>query len=418
MSASARYASSTALSAWLVLPDGDSVVVLGVVQERSWAGVRSAAVALRLDLPPPGARSRNSLSRGGEGWVRPTLKDGTNSVRVVVDEAGAVVATHDYDAFGNILAESTPVGAGGQPWPFEHRAFGELFDRDLGMVFLRARWMDPSDGRFVSRDPFPGFPTQIRSLHRYFYAYSNPLNVSDPSGEFGVIEGLAVIGIGAIAGVLFSATPALGGSSPTKGASLEVRAIRIAAPNATWDDARAGDAMSLAAKIWGGAPDPRVRITWPAGIEAFHDNPKIKNVTTVPWDQLPTKALRDRYNGSATLADLIQLFRGSGQPFVVFVEELYDAGLGLLSCGEGNVGGLGAVVAGAGIVPDPKTGQQACRFPDGNYVAHEFGHNFTLGHEPRGNVMNSASNGTDLTDTQKKKAVKHIVDERKWGMPL
>ena len=70
-----------------------------------------------------------------------------------------MVATHDYDAFGNILAETTPVGGGGQPWPFEHRAFGELYDRDLGMTFLRNRWMSTEDGQFVSRDPFGGIDT-------------------------------------------------------------------------------------------------------------------------------------------------------------------------------------------------------------------------------------------------------------------
>ena len=103
-----------------------------------------------------------------------------------------MVATHDYDAFGNILAESTPVGGGGQPWPFEHRAFGELFDRDLGMVFLRARWMDPSDGRFISRDPFGGSSGDPQSLHRYTYAHADPINKIDPSGEFTLIEVLLV----------------------------------------------------------------------------------------------------------------------------------------------------------------------------------------------------------------------------------
>ena len=87
---------------------------------------------------------------------------------------------------GNILAESVPTGGGGQAWPFEHRAFGELYDRDLGMVFLRKRWMDPSDGRFVSRDPFGGRLVEPSSLHRYAYVSSNPTNMIDPSGRIGV----------------------------------------------------------------------------------------------------------------------------------------------------------------------------------------------------------------------------------------
>ena len=145
--------------------------------------VLTIEIELRLELRCTGDRTP-----GGWGCLVPSsLKDGTNSIRVVVDEAGAVVATHDYDAFGNILAESTPTGGGGQPWPFEHRAFGELYDRDLGMVFLRARWMDPGTGTFISRDPFGGRPCDPRTLHRYVFVANDPINLSDPSGEdFGI----------------------------------------------------------------------------------------------------------------------------------------------------------------------------------------------------------------------------------------
>ena len=34
---------------------------------------------------------------------------------------------------------------------------GEQFDPDLGMYYLRARYMDPADGRFWTRDTFEGF---------------------------------------------------------------------------------------------------------------------------------------------------------------------------------------------------------------------------------------------------------------------
>ena len=136
-------------------------------------------IELRLEL-----RCTGNRAPGGWGCLVPSsLKDGTNSVRVVVDEAGAAVASHDYDAFGNLLAESVPIGGGGQPWPFEHRAFGELYDRDLGMTFLRARWMDPADGRLTSRDPFEGDTDSPASLHRYMYAANSPLNMGDPSGR-------------------------------------------------------------------------------------------------------------------------------------------------------------------------------------------------------------------------------------------
>ena len=161
--------------------------------EDSRASHRVLFLYLDIELRDGFRCSRKGDFPGGRGELPSPLKDGTNSVRVVVDEAGAVVATHDYDAFGNILAESVPTGAGGQPWPFEHRAFGELYDRDLGMTFHRARWMDASDGRFVSRDRFGGVGAQPASLHRYSYAASDPLNKTDPSGH--LIPQLVAIGV-------------------------------------------------------------------------------------------------------------------------------------------------------------------------------------------------------------------------------
>jgi RHS repeat-associated protein len=60
---------------------------------------------------------------------------------------------------------------------------GEQWDPNAGFYYLRARWMDPSTGRFVSVDPYEGDPQAPVSLHRYLYAGISPLNYVDPSGE-------------------------------------------------------------------------------------------------------------------------------------------------------------------------------------------------------------------------------------------
>ncbi|MCH7480808.1 MAG: hypothetical protein IIC79_05385 [Chloroflexi bacterium] len=52
-----------------------------------------------------------------------------------------------------------------------------------GLVFLRARFYDPSIGRFLTKDPFPGFPSLPSTLHPYTYAMNNPVNLVDPSGQ-------------------------------------------------------------------------------------------------------------------------------------------------------------------------------------------------------------------------------------------
>jgi RHS repeat-associated protein len=53
---------------------------------------------------------------------------------------------------------------------------GELQAGQTGLVYLRARWYDPAQGRFLQRDSFTGGPTRPQSLNRYAYAENNPVN--------------------------------------------------------------------------------------------------------------------------------------------------------------------------------------------------------------------------------------------------
>jgi len=100
--------------------------------------------------------------------------DRLGSVRALTDAAGSVIATYRADEFG-IPVSST--GTSSQPF----RYTGEPSDAS-GLTYLRARFYDPSIGRFMSRDPFPGFSSSPLSLNRYTYANNNPSTLSDPSG--------------------------------------------------------------------------------------------------------------------------------------------------------------------------------------------------------------------------------------------
>jgi RHS repeat-associated protein len=63
------------------------------------------------------------------------------------------------------------------------RCSGEQYDTDLGLYYLRARYMNPVTGRFVSRDPEDGITTDPKTLHKYLYANGDPVNGSDPTGR-------------------------------------------------------------------------------------------------------------------------------------------------------------------------------------------------------------------------------------------
>lgn len=49
---------------------------------------------------------------------------------------------------------------------------------------MRARYYDPTIGRFISRDPVRGALSNPQSLNPYSYSLNNPVNLSDPSGRY------------------------------------------------------------------------------------------------------------------------------------------------------------------------------------------------------------------------------------------
>jgi len=105
------------------------------------------------------------------------LYDGQGSVWGLADENGAVTDYYLYDAFGLHLREQ---GAGA---PNNIRFTGEQWDADLGHYYLRARYYEPSRGRFWTMDGFEGFNADPVSLHKYLYANANPVMHVDPSGK-------------------------------------------------------------------------------------------------------------------------------------------------------------------------------------------------------------------------------------------
>lgn len=92
--------------------------------------------------------------------------DALGSLRQTLDNAGAPLSALHYDPWGTPESGTTPA-----PFGFT----GEVQDTASGLVHLRARWYQPNQATFLSRDPFAGFDMEPYSLHPYQYAYSNPM---------------------------------------------------------------------------------------------------------------------------------------------------------------------------------------------------------------------------------------------------
>ncbi len=101
------------------------------------------------------------------------LTDYQGSVRDVLDNSGNVKDAIVYDGFGNIISETNSAYRGSYAWT------GRMFDVETGLQYNRARWYDPTTGRWQSQDPL-GFDAGDSNLYRY--VMGRPTILDDPSG--------------------------------------------------------------------------------------------------------------------------------------------------------------------------------------------------------------------------------------------
>ena len=95
--------------------------------------------------------------------------DGLGSIVATSNPGGSVISSQLYDAWGNRTNSSGTIPTYGYT--------GREPDA-TGLIYYRARYYDPSIGRFISRDP-AGMPDGI---NRYAYVGNDPVNLVDPSG--------------------------------------------------------------------------------------------------------------------------------------------------------------------------------------------------------------------------------------------
>ena len=117
------------------------------------------------------------------------LYDGHGSVRHLADNTGNITESYHFNAYGQTLANSTSN-------PTSNLLYtGEWFDSEAAQYYLRARWYNPSNGRFNRMDPFAGNNQDPQSLHKYLYAHNNPVNGADPSGLSALVTTMKVAGL-------------------------------------------------------------------------------------------------------------------------------------------------------------------------------------------------------------------------------
>lgn len=121
------------------------------------------------------ADSLTAQARGGR--ISYYLYDGHGDVRALLDEAGAVTDRYRYSAYGELTSKTGNTE--------NHYLYtGEYYDGTSGLYYLRARYMNPSTGSFLTMDTYEGNISDPVTLHKYLYANGNPVMYNDPSGHF------------------------------------------------------------------------------------------------------------------------------------------------------------------------------------------------------------------------------------------
>ena len=99
-------------------------------------------------------------------------QDGLGSVTSLSNSSAALAQTYTSDSFGKPTAST-----GTLVNPFQYT--GREFDSETGIFYYRARYFDPSAGRFLSEDSI-----RFRAGANFYpYVLNNPLRWRDPNGR-------------------------------------------------------------------------------------------------------------------------------------------------------------------------------------------------------------------------------------------
>ena len=108
------------------------------------------------------------------------LTNSQGDVMSIYSKAGSLVASYEYDAWGNckITKDSDGIGALN---PIRYR--GYYYDSETGLYYLQSRYYNPQVGRFLNADGYVTTGQGATSYNMFAYCGNNPVNRLDLSGK-------------------------------------------------------------------------------------------------------------------------------------------------------------------------------------------------------------------------------------------
>ena len=114
------------------------------------------------------------VSRRQNGTTGYLFKDAHGDVLSIYTSTSNKVTDYTYDAWGEIRTKNESSSFENNPL----RYYGQYYDYESGMTYLRARYYDSSIKRFITEDPAKD------GSNWYAYCGNNPVMMIDPSGLY------------------------------------------------------------------------------------------------------------------------------------------------------------------------------------------------------------------------------------------
>lgn len=108
-----------------------------------------------------------------------------------------------YSAFGKIVRIENSAGADITTMPMVENFYtftGREYDKESGLYYYRARYLDSETGRFIQSDPHPRVKSAPSSLvNKYIYSGNSPFMYRDPSGKMAPLLAILIVAVVAAA---------------------------------------------------------------------------------------------------------------------------------------------------------------------------------------------------------------------------
>ena len=189
------------------------------------------------------------------------VRNGQNDIIRLIDGDNNTIVEYAYDSWGTPLSTTgTLASTLGAQNPFRYR--GYVYDAETGLYYVTSRYYDPEIGRWINADnQIAGVGGEVLGYNMFAYCMNNPVNMSDPSGNWPkwATKLVAAVAVVAVVAVIAAVTVA------TAGAGTAIAAVAVGAAKG----AAIGFAVGAATGAAGGAISHRISTgSWDGAGEA------------------------------------------------------------------------------------------------------------------------------------------------------